>query len=160
MAQREVLMPEKQDGKAEALREQGALHPHPEAVKDELFLESEFFDPRDLVMVKYEMLRQARVEGQSITQAAAAFGLSRVTFYEAQAAFAEGGLPGLIPKRRGPKGAHKLTDEVLAFLDQERAQDKRLRAPILVDKIQERFGISVHPRSIERALARRQKGGS
>jgi len=153
-------MPEKQDGKAEALREQGALHPHPEAVKDELFLESEFFDPRDLVMVKYEMLRQARVEGQSITQAAAAFGLSRVTFYEAQAAFAEGGLPGLIPKRRGPKGAHKLTDELLTFLDQERAQDKTLRAPALADKVQERFGISVHPRSIERALARRQKGGS
>ena len=74
--------------KTEALRQHGSLNPHPEAVRHELFQSSEFFDPADLVQVKYEMLRQVLVERSSVTEAAAEFGLSRPSFYEAQAAFA------------------------------------------------------------------------
>src|SRR5439155_26012875 len=52
----EVLVPSKKrhPDKAEALREQGALNPRSHAVKSELFQDSDFFDPRDLVQVKYE----------------------------------------------------------------------------------------------------------
>src|SRR5678816_538818 len=41
----------------QALSAQGATHPHPQAVTDPLFRDSAFFDPNDLVQVKYEMLR-------------------------------------------------------------------------------------------------------
>ena len=62
------------DPKADALRNQGTLNPHPEQVRDGLFLENDFFDARDLLQVKYEMLRKTRVEGECVTRAAAAFG--------------------------------------------------------------------------------------
>ena len=77
-------------------------------MKDPLFLKGEFFDRRDLVQVKYEMLRRVRIDEASIVDAAAAFGLSRPSYYEALDAFTEQGLLGLRPRKRGPRGAHKL----------------------------------------------------
>ena len=152
-------MDEQQDSKSRALREHGALHPRPDQVQDPLFQHSEFFDPRDLPLVKYEMLRRVRVESRPVSEAAKAFGFSRVALYQAMAAFQKEGLPGLLPHRRGPKAANKLTDEVLEFIDQQRAADSSLRAPALAKMVQEHMGLSVHPRSIERALARRTKKG-
>jgi transposase len=152
-------MDERQDSKSRALREHGALHPRPNQVHDPTFQDSEFFDSRDLVLVKYEMIRRVRVEGRPVSEVANAFGVSRVALYQAMAAFQSEGLPGLLPRRRGPKSANKLTDEVLAFIDQQRAADSSLRAPELAKMVQERLGLSVHPRSIERALARRAKKG-
>ena len=78
-------MPQPLDSKAESLRQQGALNPHPQRVVDPVFLRGEFFDPRDLVQVKYEMLRRVRVEGAPVTQVVSAFGFSRPVFYQAQA---------------------------------------------------------------------------
>ena len=152
-------MDERPDSKSRALREHGALHPRPGRVHDPIFQHSEFFDPRDLVLVKYEMLRRVRVEHRPVSEAAKAFGFSRVAFYQVMAAFQREGLPGLLPRRRGPKAANKLTDTVLEFIDQQRAADSSLRAPELARIVRQRLGLSVHPRSIERALARRAKKG-
>ena len=152
-------MDDQKNAKNKALWEHGSLNPSPQKVTDEVFAGNEFFDPCDIVQVKYEMLRRVRIEGLSVTRAASAFGFSRVAFYQIQAAYEEGGLPALIPKRRGPKHAHKLTDAILSFIDQCRAEDKMLRAPALAKLVRKRFGFSVHPRSIERALSRRQKKG-
>ena len=145
------------DEKLAALREQGALNPRPQAVTDQTFATHDFFDSRDLVQVKYEMLRRVQAEGQAVAHAAAAFGFSRQSFYQARAAFAQGGLSGLLPRRRGPHGPHKLRDEVLDFLEQVKAENPNLRSVELVKRVQERFGLTVHPRSIERGLARRGK---
>ena len=147
----------KTDPKAEALREQGCLHPHPEKVTDEAFVASEFFDPRDLVQVKYEMLRRVRVEGQAISQAAMGFGLSRPSYYQALAAFDAGGLPALLPKKPGPRRAHKLSEEVMTALLEALAEEPQLGPRELVELAEARFGLSVHRRSIERALARQEK---
>ena len=145
------------DPKTRALQQEASLHPHPEQVTDELFLTHEFFDPRDLVQVKYEMLRRVQSEGQAVSQSAAHFGFSRPSFYQAQAAFQQGGLPALMPQKRGPKKAHKLTAEVLAFVRQAQQEDPSLRPAALASLVQDRYGITVHPRSIERALTRSQK---
>lgn len=147
------------EAKVKALTEYGALNLRPEKVTDKLFTQNEFFDPRDIVLVKYEMLRRVRVDGQSVTQAAKGFGFSRVAFYQAKNAFTKDGLAGLIPKHRGPKHAHKLSDVVLDFIDQQRASDNTLQAAVLAAMIHKRFRLSVHPRSIERAMQRRQKKG-
>ena len=109
-----------QDPKHESLRQFGALNAAAEAVRDELFLGHEFFDPRDLVQVKYEMLRRVRIDGASVSQAARDFGFSRTAFYRALAVLEEQGLPGLIPRRPGPKQAHKLNDAVLEFLQRQK----------------------------------------
>jgi transposase len=147
----------RQDAKARALAEQGVLNPAPERVQDPQFRTGTFFDPRDLVQVKYEMLRRGRAEGATVTDAAQIFGVSRPTYYQAQRALAHEGLPGLLPKRPGPKGAHKVTDEVMAFLDTVLSEEPGVGSAELSERVRTRFGRSVHPRSIERARARRKK---
>jgi len=144
----------RQDPKVAALRAERSLNPRPEAVVDEAFGSSEFFDARDVVQVKYEMVRRVRVDGVPIARSAAAFGFSRPSFYQAAAAVDAHGLAGLVPARPGPKRAHKLTDEIVAFARRAREDDRVLRSTDLVELIADRFGISVHPRSVERALAR------
>jgi transposase len=143
------------DAKAEALRASGSLNPHPEQVSDESFAGSEFLDARDFVQVKYEMVRRAQLEGWPVSASAAAFGLSRPTFYAAQEALERGGLPALAPAKPGPRGGHKLTDEVLDYLQEALDADPDLEAAALAQAVADRFGVSVHPRSITRALARR-----
>jgi transposase len=143
-----------EDPKVAALRAQRSLNPRPEAVTDEAFGASEFLDARDLVQVKYEMVRRVRVEGDQVSRSAAAFGFSRPSFYEAAAAVDTGGLAGLVPARPGPRRAHKLTPEIVAFAAGQLAADPALRSGDLADAIAAQFGVRVHPRSVERALAR------
>ena len=152
----------RQDPKIEALRAERSLNPRPEAVTDEEFRSSEFFDARDVVQVKYEMVRRVRVDGEAVSRSAASFGFSRPSFYEAAAAVDHGGLAALVPARPGPRRAHKLTDDVVAFARQVRDAAPSLRSVDLVEAIDERFGVRVHPRSVERALARsfRVEGGA
>jgi len=143
--------------KRQTLRRHGTLNPHPEAVSHPLFHHSDFFDSDDLVQVKYEMLRQVHVDNGSISESAQAFGFSRPSFYQAQAAFQEDGLFGLLPHKRGPQGGHKLTPEVMEFVAQQRSADPSLTPGQLAEAIQKRFRIQVHPRSIQRRLPRKKK---
>ena len=149
----------KPDVKNETLRKDRALNLHPENVTDELFGQFEFFDPCDLVQVKYEMLRRVHKDGWSVAQAARTFGFSRNALYRAQAAFQQEGLTGLLRERPGPRQAHKFTGEVMDFIEQALSQDSSLTTVKLRQMVQERFGISVHRRSIERSLTRHQKKG-
>src|SRR5213596_305645 len=126
------------DTKLRTLQQQGTLNPRPKDVRDELFLQDDFFDPRDLVQVKYEMLRRVRTEGKSVTDAAANFGFSRPSFYQAQSAFEQNGLAGLVPHKRGPKQAHKLTSKIMDFLQQIRQEDPSLDSAELVGRVKKR----------------------
>jgi transposase len=147
------------DEKLTFLRRSHTLHPHPEEVRDPLFTSgSPFFDPRDLVQVKYELLRRVRVEGYSVSAATELFALSRPTFYAAQAAWEQAGVSGLLPAPTGPRHAHKLTDEIMTELQ---PLAKTMSSAQLAEWLQEQYHLSVHPRSIERALKRgAKKGGS
>ena len=137
----------------QALQDQRAVHPHPEAVTDPLFRDSAFFDPNDLVQVKYEMLRSVEKDGRAVVEAAEAFGLSRPVYYVTRELFSRDGLPGLLPHKRGPKRPHKLTDETLTALAQTVQEAERMPSGIeLAALLAERFGISAHPRSILRRL--------
>src|SRR5260370_32600046 len=126
------------DHKSLALRQKGCLNPHPDHVKDELFQSRDFFDPRDLVQVKYEMLRRVETEGLPVNRSAAAFGFSRPSFYQAQASFQQGGMPALLPQKRGPKQAHKLSAEPPAFIREARQENPSLPPAPLVCRIQRR----------------------
>jgi transposase len=138
--------------KAAALLEEGTLNPLPEKVADSKFHGSEFFDPRDVVQVKYEMLRRVFVEKLSVTDAAEEYGVSRPTYYQTMAGFDEAGIAGLVPKKRGPRGPHKLSVEVLDFLTANVVFGTPIRARKLAALVLQKFGLSVHPRTIERAL--------
>jgi transposase len=143
--------------KRQTLRRHGTLNPHPQAVSHPLFHNSDFFDSDDMVQVKYEMLRQVHIDNGSISQSANAFGFSRPSFYQAQAAFQQDGVFGLLPQKRGPQGGHKLTTEVMEFVAEQRSADSSLTPEQLAESIQQRFRIQVHPRSIQRRLLQQKK---
>jgi len=144
------------DQKMLELKRTGTLNPHPDTITDRLFQENPFFDPRDLLQVRYEMLRRHTAEQMSILDAAAAFGVSRPTFYQAQAAFNQSGLAGLLPSPRGPKGGHKVTAEVLDYVKTLRVEDPGVTTVQCVQAVQQRFGITIHRRSLERALSKKK----
>lgn len=144
------------DHKGEELARNRTLNAHPDKVSDEAFVSSEFFDARDLVQVKYEMVRRVEADGATVRATAGAFGMSRQSFYSAAAALAVEGLGGLLPAKPGPRGPHKLTAEVLDHLEALRSADPALGSAALAQAVVARFGVSVHPRSVERALARRE----
>lgn len=151
-------MPAKSDNKhpkTRALLEEGTLNPAPEKVHDPKFRDSEFFDPRDVVQVKYEMLRRVSVENASVSNASEEYGVSRPTYYQTKASFDESGIAGLVPKKRGPRGPHKLQGEVLAFIQEQLVAGEPIRAPKLAKLVRQKFDLDVHPRTIERAVVKK-----
>jgi len=152
-------MPKRQlhGSKLESLRGQGTLNPRPQDVSHPLFQDNEFFDARDLVQVKYEMLRQVQVDKVPVSQSARAFGFSRPTLYQTQLAFEREGLSGLVPHKRGPQRAYKLTPVVMQFVAEIQAAEPSLRPRDLSQRVKEQFGLVVHARSIERRLGQEKK---
>ena len=134
------------------LKELNCLNPKPEKTKDKLFLKDEFFDPNDLLQVKYEMLRRVKMEGLSINKASDDFGFSRVAFYHTKKNFDKDGLCGLIPKKRGPRTKHKMGKEIVDFCRKELEIKESLSFSTLANLVYKKFDIKVHPRSIRRAL--------
>jgi transposase len=143
--------------KSDYLHQYASLNHHPEWVHAPLFLTHPFFDPRDLVQVKYEMLRQVNREKLSVTTATTLFGFSRVTFYQADHRFAVEGLTGLLPHPKGPRRAYKFSETVLQRLLQILQDEPTLLVEDLQQRLEQDMGLCVHPRSIERALTRARK---
>ena len=144
-------------GKRQALRRTHCLNPHPERVTDSLFRKHPFFDAHDLLQVKYEMLRKVQIDGDTVSHSTECFGLSRPSFYRALRAYEQHGLPGLVPDRPGPRQARKLKPHIMDALLQARQAIPPPTITELQQLVQERFGISVHRSSIERALTRTKK---
>ena len=141
--------------KIEALRSCGALNRNPQKVHHPLFTEHDFFDPNDLVQLKYETIRAVEIDERPIAQASVEFGLSRPTIYEAQENFRNEGFCGLLPQKRGPKKARKLTPEVRLYLGELVAAEPDLKSSVLAARVRSRFGIVLHPRTIEKALVKK-----
>lgn len=151
-------MPAQSDNKhpkTRTLLEEGTLNPVPEKVHDPKFRDSEFFDPHDVVQVKYEMLRRVSVENASVSNATEQYGVSRPTYYQTKASFDESGIAGLVPKKRGPRGPHKLQGKLLAFIQEQLVAGEPIRARELAKLIRQKFHLNVHPRTIERAVVKK-----
>ena len=145
--------------KRQVLQHSGTFNPRHARVRHPLFQESEFFDPQDLLQLKYESLRALQQEPCSLAQAASEFGLSRPTLYQARAHFQARGLEGLLPGKRGPRKAHKLTPEVLGYVQALWASQPKLSARQLTARVRKRFAVKLHPRTLEKALQPKVKRG-
>ncbi|MCD1619774.1 helix-turn-helix domain-containing protein, partial [Salipiger manganoxidans] len=121
-------MPDSRQSKTAALAEEGTLNSAPDKVRDPKFRGSDFFDPHDIVQVKYEMLRRVLVDKLSVTEAADEYGVSRPTYYQAKANFDTAGIAGLVPEKTGPRGPRKIDEAILAFLQARLAPGEPLRA--------------------------------
>src|SRR5438876_9426947 len=86
-----ALMPPDSEAKRKALQASGTFNPRAARVQHPLFQQSPFFDPEDLLQLKYETVRALEVESCPLARAARDLGLSRPTIYEAQNQFREQG---------------------------------------------------------------------
>jgi transposase len=146
-----------QKEKNRSLKKHGAFNRRAAKIKDLMFQSNPFFDPHDLAQVKYEMVRQVTHDGRSISDAAEAFGLSRPTFYQTKSALEREGISGLASKKTGPKNRHKLSVEILGFIEAQLAFDDTTSFEDLAKLVLDRFSVRVHARSISRALAESKK---
>src|SRR5580693_6990601 len=92
-----------------------------------------------------------RLRAVSQAQAAAAFGVDPVTVWRWDQALAAGGVAGLVPSRRGPKGASKLTAQVAARIGELEA------AGATLSEIAAATGVSTF--SVRNALGRVPSAG-
>jgi transposase len=142
----------KDDEKTLLLKKQGTFNPNSAKVSSKLFLENDFYDSHDLIQTKYEMIRCVHKQNITVKEASKSFGFSRPAFYQAQSSFEQEGLGGLFPKQRGPKNRHKLSQEIMQFVNDTMASNPSISTQEMVPLIKERYGLEVHARSIARAL--------
>lgn len=129
----------------------------PNQVRDPLFQRyPEFFDARDVVQVKYEMLRAHHVKEEPVSEVARRFGFSRQTFYATDLAFKRERWQGLLPGKPGPKGPNKITPECAKFLRIQYQERSDLSWNELAQAAADKFGVSVHPRTIQRLLDKKK----
>ena len=138
--------------KEQFLKESGTLNPRPKKIKEPRFRSSEFFDPNDLLQVRYELVRDCKQDTKTLSEIARAFGVTRLTVYRLIENFENYGLAGLLPKQRGPKGASKVTFEILSFVNRLVIEDPDKSKTELLDEIREKFGVKLHRRTLEKAL--------
>ena len=134
----------------ELLRRALCLYRSPENVQDEHFTQqSDFFDPKDIVQVKYELLRRCEVEGHDVASTCSKFGFSRTTYYKVQKAFLKGGLPSLMGQPRGRPGPIKVTDVVLGYTIAEKAKNPKLTAKDMVAALEARHHVRLSVRMVQ-----------
>jgi len=143
-------MSNKDKGKTGFLKESGTFNPNASAVKDELFTKNDFFDPGDMMQIKYEILRRVSKEKSEVKEAVRLFGMSRQYYYKIKAAFDQKGIAGLLPGKRGPKQPFKLTDEIIVFIEETIKKEPSVTNQRIAERIESQFKLSVHPRTIER----------
>ncbi len=132
------------------LKRARCLNHEPERVQDPYFIQqTDFFDPKDIVQVKYELLRRCEVEKKEVASTCHDFGFSRTTYYKVQRAFYNGGLPQLMGKPRGRQKPIKLTETVLGFLIAEKARNNKLTAKEMAKRLKERYQVELTERMIQ-----------
>ena len=140
--------------KLEALRIMGCLNARPQEVTSELFRTGgTFFDPRDKLQVKYEMLRAVQLGGLSVSQAARQFGYSRETYYTVARHFELEGCVGLPDQDQGRRQPEKLHAQIVEFILGQRHKDPKGNSGYrLAEKVYEHFQVRIHPRTIYKVL--------
>ena len=144
--------------KADVLKENGTYNADSASVKADEFLHGIFFDPDDLVQVKYEMLRSVEKKESSISEASEKYGLSRQTYYVNKSALEKGGLAALIPKKTGPKEGFKLKDEGRRFIDKYLSEHPGATPHEINAAMAAGMGITVHDRTVSRYLSKKRQG--
>ena len=144
------------DPKEAALREARCLNPRPEAVADEAFTAGpEFFDARDLVQVKYEMVRRVRAQGQPVSGGGGGVRvLPAVVLPGGRRRSTPPGWPGWSRPGRARGGRTSSPPRSSPSPASSWTLTRHCAAPSWPSAIEQRFGIRVHPRSVERALGR------
>ena len=144
--------------KTDILKENGTFNHQSDKVTADDFRHGIFFDPQDLVQVKYEMLRSVAKDNLSVSEASKKYGLSRQTYYINKEAVEKAGIMALIPQKPGPKHATKLTDDGKTFIDSFVQSHPKATLKDINEALAQNTGITVHLRTIQRYLSKKLSG--
>lgn len=142
--------------KSDVLKQNGTYNPDHESVKAEEFHSGAFFDPEDLVQVKYEMIRSVAKGEKTIKEAAEQYGLSRQSYYIIKKKVDANGLSGLVPEKTGPKGSYKLKDEDKKFIDSYVIEHPNANSNEVNKALHAKTGLTVHNRTVGRYMSKRR----
>lgn len=142
--------------KINTLKGNGSFNRNADTVNNALFKCSSYFDPHDLVQVKYEMLRAVRLDELSVSEASKQFGFSRTSYYKIEKRFEESGIDGLCLLKTGPKSPAKVTPDILGLAADLKAGHPKITNDEIVREIKSRSGVSIHKRSLQRERAKKK----
>ena len=145
--------------KSDILKQNGSFNENSESVKAEEFQKGVFFDPEDLIQVKYEMLRSVANKECTVKEASYKYGLSRQTYYLTKDAFDESGFSALFRKKTGPRGASKLNEEGQKFIEQYLVEHPDASGSEINRALAADLNIDVNVRTVERYLSKKITGG-
>lgn len=157
LIQRHSSCMKRKPSKSDYLKSVGAWNEKARLVENELFRQNDFFDPRDKVQAKYEMLRAVYFDDSKVSEASRQFGYSRESFYNAADAFREQGIAGLADGKRGPKAPRKLTAKIQQFILDRIDSEPNSSGREIAAQIQKELQVEIHHRSVERFIAKRLK---
>jgi len=145
--------------KTKTLIENGSFNRNAASVSSPMFRSNPYFDPQDLVQVKYEMLRAVKADGENVSDASRQFGFSRTAYYKIEKRFHEAGVDGLCARKTGPKLPSKVTPDIIEFVSQLREKDPDMTNDDIIKRIIDEKGVSIHKRSLQRVQAKKKRPG-
>jgi len=142
--------------KIEILKSNGTYNKRYDTVKKPEFLTRGFYDPMDIVQVKYEMLREVQESDKAIGEVAGEYGFSRTAYYNIKESYDKSGMFSLISEKPGPRGPHKLTSQLQSFIDEYTEVHPQASASEITVAIQGETGVSISKRTIERYVSKKK----
>jgi len=142
--------------KIEILISNGTYNKRYTTVKKAKFSVGEFYDPMDIVQVKYEMLREVQESDMSIGNIVSEFGFSRTAYYNIKESYDKNGMSSLIPEKTGPRHPHKLTSQLQNFIDEYTVAHPKASASEITAAIHGERGVSISKRTIERYISKKK----
>ena len=143
--------------KIRTLIENGSFNKSADSVNNSIFRSNPYFDPHDLVQVKYEMLRAVKTDGLNVSDASKQFGFSRTAYYKIEKRFSDAGVDGLCTQKTGPKFPSKITSDVEEYVAQLKEDNPDITNDDIIEKIKSEKGVSIHKRSLQRAQAKKKR---
>lgn len=136
--------------KKEILLTNGTFNKNHAKVTKANFRNGGFYDPMDIVQVRYEMIRDADVSTGTIEQVSNEYGYSRASYYHIRDNFENGGMAALIPDKTGPREPRKFTDEIQEYVNDYIGRNPSASSSQIADEIESSKGVTVSKRTVER----------
>ncbi len=138
--------------KIEFFKSVGILNTKPERIIHSMFQNNEFFDPLDLIQVRYEMLRGPRSEKITVSEACKQFGYSREYFYSLDRDFNSRGFAGIMTSIMGRPPIIAQNPEIINYILQRKFADSSLTGEDLRLELKSKFQLECSRRTVERLI--------
>ena len=137
--------------KIEFLKQEGLLNKNSDRI-----IHSEFTNNAvtfyDLPQVKYEFLRNVRIEGESVTSVCKKFGFSREYFYKLERLFMERGYVSLLNSSMGRRPVLSLNQEIILYIVNKKNENPKISGEQLRKEIMNCYKVECSRRTVERLI--------